>query len=125
MILLVEDDNVTRYAFARLLRFAGHVVIEAADGAEALRLLDSHPFELVVTDLEIPALNGFSLIGRIRDRWPTMPIILMSGYLSQSAGDVILRESGYDAKFVQKPVMASTLVAVVTNLLPSTASHMH
>jgi CheY-like chemotaxis protein len=125
MILLVEDDVVTRYAFARLLRVAGHIVVEAADGAEALRLLDSHPFELVVTDFEIPAMNGFSLIGRIRERWPTMPIVLMSGYLSQSAGDVILREFGYDAKFVQKPVMASTLVAVVTNLLAPAAGHMH
>jgi DNA-binding response OmpR family regulator len=123
MILLVEDDIVTRYAFARLLRVAGYEVMEAADGNEALTLLDRYQIELVVTDLEMPVLNGFSLITRIRNRWPTMPIILISGYLSQSAGDVILRESGYDAKFVQKPVMPSALVAAVRNLLLSSTSH--
>ena len=123
MILLVEDDVVTRYAFARLLRVAGHEVVEAADGNEALTLLDRHPIELVVTDLQMPALDGFSLISRVRNRWPAMPIILISGYLSQGAGEVILGESGWDAQFFQKPVTPSALVAAIKNLLPSSTAH--
>ena len=63
MILLVEDEAPARYAFARILRNRGHVVMEAADGLEALDVLEKYHFNLVITDLVMPNLNGFHFSG--------------------------------------------------------------
>ena len=114
MILLVEDEPISRCAFAQLLRSAGHDVIEARDGTEALALLSHWHVDLVITDLAIPNLNGLNLASFIRARWPKVPVVLISGYLSQEAGNIIL--DGV-ADFLQKPVRPSALVAAVQRLL--------
>jgi CheY-like chemotaxis protein len=113
-ILLVEDEPISRCAFAQLLRTAGHDVIEARDGTEALALLSHWRVDLVITDLAIPNLNGLNLASFIRARWPKVPVVLISGYLSQEAENIIL--DGV-ADFLQKPVTPSALVAAVQRLL--------
>jgi two-component system response regulator len=115
MILLVEDEPISRCAFGQLLRSAGHDVIEARDGSEALMLLNHWRVNLVITDLSLPNLNGLNLASFIRARWPKMPVVVISGYLSQEAGNIIL--DGV-ADFLEKPVRPSALVATVRRLLP-------
>ena len=83
MILLVEDEERAREVFARILRHAGYAVMEAADGLEALALLEDLPCDLVVSDILMPKLNGYALVARIRAKWPNMPIILTSGSCPQ------------------------------------------
>jgi DNA-binding NtrC family response regulator len=116
MILIVEDEAIVRLAFAQLLRSHGHEVIEVGDGKDALALLDRLPVDLVITDMVLPNLNGLNLVSLIRARWPTMPIVFISGYLSQRAGEIILSGS---AHFFQKPVRPSALLATVQRLLPT------
>jgi DNA-binding NtrC family response regulator len=119
MLLFVEDDSISRTAFAKILRAQGHEVIEAANGNEALELLDLHPINLVITDLVLgDDLNGLILITRIRRRSPHMPIVLMSGYISQNGGEHVLSAFGHRVQFFQKPVRPSALVATVQRLLP-------
>ncbi|HEV8725255.1 MAG TPA: response regulator [Candidatus Binatia bacterium] len=121
MILLVEDDVPSRYAFARLLRKQGYEVIEAGDANEAVALLDGLPVELVITDMVLPKLNGLHLVSLIHARWPGIPIVLMSSYLSESAGKIILAGS---ADFFQKPIRPSALVRTVQRLLPKSKAQL-
>src|SRR5437867_12030956 len=86
MILVVEDDAPSGRAIALALKTAGHEVMNAGDGTEALELLSMHDFELVITDLLMPNLSGQNLINTIRLKWPHMPVILTSGYLSKDLG---------------------------------------
>jgi len=58
MILLVEDDGPSSRAVTLALKTAGHEVMNASDGVEAIELLSKHHFELVITDLLMPKLNG-------------------------------------------------------------------
>jgi len=116
MILLVEDDAITRVSFAQMLRAHGHQVVEVADGRKALELLSSLRFDLVITDLVLPNLNGLNLVRLIRARCPSLPVILVSAYLSESGGRTILGES---AHFFQKPVRPSALLATAQRLLGS------
>ena len=81
MILLVENDTISRNAFARLLRARGHQVVEVTDGQEALELLPKDNFDLVIADLVMPRVNGLELAAQIRRHWPIMPILLMSAYM--------------------------------------------
>ena len=119
MILVVEDDGPSRRAVTLALKTAGHEVMNASDGVEALELLSIHHFELVITDLLMPKLNGQCLFNTIRPKWPHMPIILMSGYLSQDLGNAIT--DGISA-FLQKPFTPTALIVTVERLLPKASN---
>ena len=123
MILFVEDESLSRRAFAQILRSKGYQVAEAQNGVEALEVLNTgtevltkKAFDLVITDLVLPGLHGVNLIHQIRARWPNMPIIVTSGYLSDGPGKVILE--GF-AEFIQKPIDPAVLIAAVRRLLPT------
>ena len=114
MILLVEDEERAREVFARILRKAGYAVIEAGDGLEALSLLERIRCDLVISDILMPNLNGYALVARIRAKWPNLPIILTSGFLSQDAAQ---RMSG-SVEFIPKPIDREALIATVQRLVP-------
>jgi CheY-like chemotaxis protein len=114
MILLVEDEAITRSAFADALRRGGQQVVEAADGIQALSFLDEWHFDLVITDLVMPGLNGFELVAQIRSNWPRMPILLISAYVSQEGGKIISHGS---AEFMHKPIDPPNLITTVQRLL--------
>ena len=123
MILFVEDESLSRRAFAQILRAKGYQVAEAQNGVEALEILTTgtevltkKAFDLVITDLVLPGLHGVNLIHQIRARWPKMPIIVISGYLSETPRKVILE--GF-AEFIQKPIDPAALIAAVRRLLPT------
>lgn len=115
MILLVEDEKRAREVFARILRHAGYAVMEAADGLEALSLLEDLPCDLVVSDILMPKLNGYALVARIRAKWPNMPIILTSGYLSPDAAKAVLNGS---VDFIPKPIDPIALIETVRRRMP-------
>jgi CheY-like chemotaxis protein len=124
MILLVEDEPGARYALARVLRGHGYDVREAADGNEALTLIQELLFgklsiDLVITDLRMPNETGLVLAAHIRGKWPRIPILLMSGYLSEDAGKLV---SEGLAEFISKPVDQLALVAAVQRLLQGRSS---
>jgi CheY-like chemotaxis protein len=119
MILLVEDELVSRYALAQTLRSYGYDVKEAADGNEALALiqellLQKSTIDLVITDLRMPNENGFVLAAHIHVKWPKVPMLLMSGYLSERAGKLV--SEGF-AEFIHKPIDPPALIAAVRRLL--------
>jgi DNA-binding response OmpR family regulator len=114
MILLVDDERHACHAFAQILRFEGHEVMEAKDGVEALILLDKHRFDLVIADLVMPNINGLNLLSRIRIRWPKTAILLMSGYLSPERAKIVLDAK---AEFIHKPIDPSAFTATVQRLL--------
>ena len=117
MILLVEDEAISRMDFAQKLHGYGYEVLEAGDGAEAIQLLEQRhrAIELVITDLVLPKVNGLTLIQNIQARWRHVPVIMLSGYLSQQAGEKIL---GSQVGVLEKPVRPSALIALVQRIIP-------
>lgn len=79
-ILVVDDDAMVREVTAGMLADAGHVVHEAADGAEALEfLVRGGQVDLLITDINMPRMGGLELVKQTRERWPELPILLVSG----------------------------------------------
>jgi len=117
MILLVEDEAITRNAFADALRNK-HEVIQAADGDQALFLLCKYHVDLIITDVVMPRLNGFDLIGKIRAVCPDVPILIISAYASQYSEKIPDKK----AKFLKKPIDPPELIAAVQRLLPTPRS---
>lgn len=122
-ILLVEDVPVVRMVLKRMLERAGHSVSEAADGGEALVCLAGGRFDLVVTDIWMPNVDGISLIGRARQSNPGVRIIAVSGGAPRAPQDFSIREAlsaGADQALL-KPVDKSELLGAVNALLGTAA----
>ncbi len=115
-VLLVEDEPVVRAIAARSLERGGFRVIQASDGAAALALVNQHGQpDLVLTDLMMPGIGGAELARRLRQRFPTLPILFMSGY----SIDHLRREEAadFDGVLIQKPFTPDTLVSSVVAAL--------
>ena len=86
VVLLVDDEDGVRRSTARLLEAAGFAVVTAEHGAAAWRELEArgNAVSLVLTDATMPELGGRELASRIARRWPGMPVVLMSGYESDT-----------------------------------------
>ena len=113
MILLVDDEEGYRELIARLLTKAGYEVLQAADGLEALSLLEESKVDLVISDILMPALNGYALVARLRAKWPAMPVILTTGFLP--AAKTMMNGS---VDFIPKPINADTLIDMIHRRIP-------
>jgi CheY-like chemotaxis protein len=84
-ILLVDDETSVREPLARALQLDGHVVTQAGDGADALeRFTGADPgFDLLVSDIRMPIMDGIALTLAIAAERPGFPIVLMTGYAEQ------------------------------------------
>jgi two-component system, cell cycle sensor histidine kinase and response regulator CckA len=114
-ILLVEDDPVVRALTREILVGNGYDVIVASDGDEALGLSRDHPFDLLITDIVMPKLSGKELALRLLRAQPGLPVVYMSGYAHDTAGERLTA----DDTFIQKPFTANDLATTVRAKLDS------
>jgi two-component system, chemotaxis family, chemotaxis protein CheY len=119
-ILLVDDVPAVRLSIRAALEAAGYRIMEAADGKEALSLLDSQAVDLIVTDLWMPNLDGVELLKRLRASNADVRVIAISGGGMRKPIDVsaaLAQTWGADA-VLYKPFDNEDLVAEVRRLLP-------
>lgn len=117
-LLLVDDSLTIRALWRSILEKAGYEVTVAADGLEAWRLLDEQGADLVVSDVEMPGLDGFALTERIRasSRWRELPVLLVTA-LGTDADRARGLQAGADAYIVKNGFDQSVLLAAVAQLL--------
>jgi len=118
-LLLVEDDEPTRSAVAANLGAHGYLIVEAADGAEALRAWDAGRPDVVILDLGLPDTDGVSLIRRIR-REATTPILVLSAR-GREEDKIGALEAGAD-DYVTKPFGIGEVRARIAALLRRSGS---
>ena len=116
-ILLAEDDEALRALCARALRMDGHEIATACDGAEALDVIarDDASFDLLLTDIRMPIMDGIALALAAARDYPTLTILLMTGYADQRE-----RAHGLDAiihDVIAKPFSVTTLRSAVSEAL--------
>ena len=116
-ILLAEDDEALRALCERALRMDGHEIATACDGAEALDVIvrDDASFDLLLTDIRMPIMDGIALALVAARDYPTLTILLMTGYADQRE-----RAHGLDAiihDVISKPFSVATLRGAVTEAL--------
>ena len=111
-ILLVEDDRGARESIKLLLTIDRHDVVEATEGAEAIALVKSQPFDLAILDYFMPEMRGTEVALRIREIAPSLPILMITAYL-EKLGD---SERPVDA-VIGKPFAIEELRQAIAKLL--------
>jgi PAS domain S-box-containing protein len=113
VILLVEDDPSLRELVQELLQGAGYTVLAASDGAEALRIASEREtaVDLLLTDVIMPGLSGRAVADRLRDRWPRLRVLFMSGYSDEAISRKGILDPGF--RYIQKPFNETALAEAV------------
>jgi two-component system, response regulator FlrC len=101
-ILVVDDDLIIRQVVTRHLTLLGHAVDSASNGIEALRVIERKRFDIVVTDLQMPGMDGHELLMRLRQDQPLIRAIVMTSYVTMDAIMSCLRKGAFS--FVTKPL---------------------
>jgi two-component system, NtrC family, response regulator AtoC len=107
--LLVDDDPLIRLCLETMVRTAGHLVTSAGDGAEAVSILGRQRFDLVLSDIGMPRLDGWALVAHVRQFWPETDIILMTAYATLADARKALTRGACD--YLTKPVDADDLTS--------------
>ncbi len=118
VVLVVDDEKITRKTIGAILKKDGHQVILAADGSRALSILDDNPhIELLITDVIMPGLDGRELVARVRANPETenLPTLIMSATVKVREIRALL-EAGA-GRFLAKPVAAARLLDEVDSSL--------
>jgi two-component system cell cycle sensor histidine kinase/response regulator CckA len=124
-VLVVEDDDAVRSVAKQILSKHGYVVLEAADGAAALRLYaaTSPPVDLILTDVIMPEMSGSEMARQLRERHPAVRVLYMSGYTGEAARRQRMLERG--AECIEKPFTPEALTAKVREMLDGSAPSAH
>jgi CheY-like chemotaxis protein len=117
-VLVVDDEADVRAVLQRMLTHMGHQVWDAADGAEALQLLEAVRFDLVITDVYMASVDGMELLVRIQQRGVPVPVVVISGGGFMSTDEVLkmARSCGAGAT-LDKPFTPKQLRETIEPLL--------
>jgi len=115
-ILVVDDEEAIREIVSSMLTFAGYSCLQAASGMEALAVLNSgEEFELMLSDLMMAELDGIGLLERTKERFPDMPVVMVTAVHDISVALAALRNGAYD--YLLKPFERDQLLATVGRAL--------
>jgi CheY-like chemotaxis protein len=110
-ILVVDDDSLSRQNISRFLSEDGHSIEQAGDGSEALELLKNGHFDLVLSDILMPKVNGYAVIEFVHSTFPDTSVLLMTAY----GGMRPVWSQGVE--IVMKPINLDELSAAIRRLL--------
>jgi CheY-like chemotaxis protein len=113
-ILVIDDNAEARALLKDILEEKGFAIFEAVDGQEALEVLDRTLIHLAIVDLDMPRMNGLEFTHRSKEKYPKMPVIMVTAY-SQFYSPADILASGVDA-FLQKPLDLSRLLKAIEQL---------
>lgn len=114
-VLIIDDEEHVRKTVGLALKQGGYEVLEAANGEEAMAVIQSHPtgfsFHVIICDIEMPKVNGNELITFIRATLPSVPVIVLTGHPDVQGAASLFKQGVVD--YLIKPSQAQTLLDAV------------
>jgi|HubBroStandDraft_1064217.scaffolds.fasta_scaffold00416_22 CheY-like chemotaxis protein len=111
-VLYIEDNELVREVTCELLAGDAREIVAVASGEEALSAFKDGRFDIVITDVSLPAMSGFDLVRHVKRLAPSMPVIVASGYPL----DLVAEQLGPKVRAITKPLEAPQLDALIQDL---------
>ncbi len=113
-ILIADDDRALRRLLSYTLEKEGHRVTSVDDGAQAVAAIQDRPFDLVLTDVRMPEMDGIQVLRFVKDFDPEIDVVVLTGHSSISNAVEAIKLGAYD--YLEKPVHADRLLTVVERI---------
>jgi DNA-binding NtrC family response regulator len=116
-ILIVDDEESVREMLADLFGILGYEPIVARNGKEALNLLEKQQVSLVISDIKMPIMDGIEMVRQVRERYPSLDVILITGYKPDYSWKEVMKAGACD--YITKPFDIDTIEKKVKACLES------
>jgi DNA-binding NtrC family response regulator len=116
-ILLVDDEASIRMALKEILEYESHTVIESPDAVAGLKALSQETFDLVITDIKMPKVDGLEFLQQIKDQGHEMPVVMITGHGTIDTAVESIKKGAFD--FIQKPLDLNRVLVTVRNATQS------
>lgn len=114
-ILVIDDEEIVRISCKKCLIPEGYDVSVAGNGLEGLKLTEAEKYDLILTDLKMPDVDGMEFLMRVRQRQPEARVIMITGYSTVEHAEEAIRFGAYN--YIEKPFTPDTLIAAVKEAL--------
>lgn len=114
-ILVIDDEDIVRTSCSRTLCPEGYEVSLAKNGAEGLKVAGEDKFDLVLTDLKMPDMDGLEVLRIIKEKWPETKVIIVTGYQTVDTSVKAVRLGACD--YIEKPFTPDALISAVREAL--------
>jgi DNA-binding NtrC family response regulator len=113
-IVVADDEMLNRELMAEICSRLDRKVRTAKDGLHALKALETEPADLLITDLRMPGMGGLKLLAKVRERWPHLPVVIMTAFASVDSAIECIRHGAYD--YLMKPFGPEQVEALLKRL---------
>ena len=114
-ILVVDDEDIVRTSCSRTLVPEGYDVRLAKNGVEGLQMAAEERFDLVLTDLKMPDMDGIDVLRNIKEKWPETHVIIVTGYQTVDTAVKAIKLGA--SNYIEKPFTPDALLSAVTEAL--------
>jgi two-component system response regulator HydG len=114
-IVVIDDEDIVRTSCSRTLVPEGYTVHLFKNGFDGLALLDKEPVDLVLTDLKMPEIDGIEILRRVKEKWPRIEVIIITGYQTVDTAVKSIKLGAFD--YLEKPFTPDGLLASVVKAL--------
>lgn len=114
-ILVVDDEDVVRRAYARILGDMDCDAQSAGDGEQALRAMEQQPFDVVLLDLRMPGAHGLEILKAIKERWPASEVVVITGFPTVESARQAIRLGACD--YLAKPADPEDVITAARSAL--------
>ncbi|MCX7172375.1 MAG: response regulator [Proteobacteria bacterium] len=122
-ILVIDDEEIVRLSHRRILAGDRFNVETVLDGSEGLRLLEQHPVDVVLLDLRMPGMDGISVLKTIKEKWPEIEVVVITGYPSIETAKEAIQLGAYD--YLAKPADPDDIMKVTRGAVMQKQWGMH
>jgi DNA-binding NtrC family response regulator len=116
-ILVIDDEDIVRISCRRTLIPEGYELSMATNGEEGLRMFEKDSFDLVLTDLKMPNMDGIEVLANIKKNWPSTDVVIVTGYQTVETAVKAIKLGAFD--YIEKPFTPDALIATVSNVFRS------
>ena len=111
-VLVVDDEEVVRLGYRRVLSADGFCVMAVGNGSEALDLMGDGRIDVVLLDMRMPGMDGMDVLRAIKERWPESEVVVVTGYPSIDTAKKAVKLGAYD--YLAKPVVPEAVIRATT-----------
>ncbi len=113
-VLIAEDEDITRKHLLRALKNEGYEAVGARNGLEALEQMQSEHFDVLITDVRMPGMNGIELLEKVKEKQPGVDVLVITGFGSIDAAVEAMKKGAYE--YITKPFNLDELIIKIKNL---------